>query len=367
MGELLRSACAKRLVNQHQVVIRSMVLRMHQWCISQPGASEGLCHWRGAIEPTVANGTLEPLVAADLDLVNMFGNAKWPCIRQALRAHFPEASAWTEWQHQSESVTSLTSPPIRELCRVMCWSLGKRATRIWVSSSPTPSRPRASVMNGLLTGKCLSDASRSTHCSGPWAPPSPLLGPPEDARRTATSRASRVCFAHQSAGRSLRGGTRRTCMSAQRSVVGVLSSCSRVFAAFLCCFCSTLGTGPVRARRLEEGDNAEVISTDITHALPEQLRAAVNFDTWWPRESCTIRPETNSNDFGGFWNQLEDSNSIFVVAKIIFERFEFLVRSCECAVPRLCPRISISNVVVFVTIHDDMFLYVHIYKRCLPK
>ena len=60
--------------------------------------------------------------------------------------------------------------------------------------------------------------------------------------------------------------------------------------------------------------------------------------------------------------------SIFVVAKIIFfERFEFLVRSCECAVPRLCPRISISNVVVFVTIHDDMFLYVHIYKRCLPK
>ena len=41
--------------------------------------------------------------------------------------------------------------------------------------------------------------------------------------------------------------------------------------------------------------------------------------------------------------------------------------SCECAVPRLCPRISISNVVVFVTIHDDMFLYVHIYKRCLPK
>ena len=82
----------------------------------------------------------------------------------------------------------------------------------------------------------------------------------------------------------------------------------------------------------------------------------------------TIRPKTNSNDFGGFWNLSGDSNSIFVVAKFFFfERFEFLVRSCECAVPRLCPRISISNVVVFVTIHDDMFLYVHIYKRCLPK
>ena len=32
----------------------------------------------------------------------------------------------------------------------------------------------------------------------------------------------------------------------------------------------------------------------------------------------TIPPETSSNDFGGFWNYLGDSNSNFVVAKIIF-------------------------------------------------
>ena len=62
---------------------------MHQWGISLPGACEGLCHWRGTVEPMVANGTLKPLVAADLDLVNTFGNAEWPCIRQALRMHFP--------------------------------------------------------------------------------------------------------------------------------------------------------------------------------------------------------------------------------------------------------------------------------------
>ena len=67
----------------------------------------------------------------------------------------------------------------------------------------------------------------------------------------------------------------------------------------------------------------------------------------------TIRPETNSNDFGGFWNLLEDSNSNFVVAKIIFfEGFEFLVCSCECAVACLCPRNSISNVVASA-IHDE--------------
>ena len=80
---------------------------MHQWGISLLGACEGLCHWRGTIEPLEANGTLEPLVAADLDLVNMFGNAEWPCIRAALRTHFPEAAAWTEWQHQADSVTTL--------------------------------------------------------------------------------------------------------------------------------------------------------------------------------------------------------------------------------------------------------------------
>ena len=61
MGELLRSASATRLVNQHQVTRRSKVLRMHKWSISLPGACEGLCHWRGTIDPLAANGTLWPL------------------------------------------------------------------------------------------------------------------------------------------------------------------------------------------------------------------------------------------------------------------------------------------------------------------
>ena len=109
MGEFLRSAYAKRLVNLSQVHLRTKTLRMHQWGVNLPGACEALCHWRGTIEPLVLNGTIEPLVAADLDLVNMFGNAEWPHIRAALRTHFPEASSWTEWQHQSNSVTTLPS------------------------------------------------------------------------------------------------------------------------------------------------------------------------------------------------------------------------------------------------------------------
>ena len=109
MGEFLRSAYAKRLVNLSQVHLHTKTLHMHQWGVNLPGACEALCHWRGTIEPLVLNSTLEPLVAADLDLVNMFGNAEWPHIRAALRTHFPEASSWTEWQHQSNSVTTLPS------------------------------------------------------------------------------------------------------------------------------------------------------------------------------------------------------------------------------------------------------------------
>ena len=100
---------------------------MHHWGISLPGACEGLCRWRGTVEPVVANGTLEQLVAY-LDLVNMFGNAEWPCIPPGSCARtFPEASAWTEWQLQSESVISLPSGATFatnwvELSRVMCWA-----------------------------------------------------------------------------------------------------------------------------------------------------------------------------------------------------------------------------------------------------
>ena len=49
---------------------------MRQWSLSLPGACEGPCHWRGTIEPLAANGMLEPLVSANLDLVKVFGNAE---------------------------------------------------------------------------------------------------------------------------------------------------------------------------------------------------------------------------------------------------------------------------------------------------
>ena len=40
-----------------------------------------------------------------------------------------------------------------------------------------------------------------------------------------------------------------------------------------------------------------------------------------------------------------------------FERFEFLVCSCACAVACLHPRNSNSNVVASLTIHDNIYIH----------
>ena len=77
-----------------------------------------------------------------------------------------------------------------------------------------------------------------------------------------------------------------------------------------------------------------------------------------------MRPEINSNDFGGFWELTSRFEFEFRRrGNYFFERFEFLVcskfnhtqcgRTCACVVACLCPHNSISNVVASVMIHDD--------------
>ena len=66
-------------------------------------------HWRATLEPLTADGTLEPMLVADFDLVNMFGNVEWPSKRRALLRHLPEACASTDWQHQQGFVSQLPS------------------------------------------------------------------------------------------------------------------------------------------------------------------------------------------------------------------------------------------------------------------
>ena len=75
--------------------LRPVTLDTHQWSVNLSGAC-ALGRWMATLEPLVADGTLEPMVVGDIDLVNI-GNVEWPTIRKALQRHFPEACAWTDW------------------------------------------------------------------------------------------------------------------------------------------------------------------------------------------------------------------------------------------------------------------------------
>ena len=80
-------------------------------------------------------------------------------------------------------------------------------------------------------------------------------------------------------------------------------------------------------------------------------------DSFW----FTIPPETHSNDFGFFGIFLNGFESYF-------RQFEFMVcskfnhtqrdRTCACAVACLHPHNFTSSVVVSLTIHDNIFIYI---------
>ena len=74
-------------MHDHRTRLRTTLFRRHQWGV---GAAEALSHWRGTIEELTTCGALQPMVAADQDLVNMFGNVEWPAIRELMQAHFVE-------------------------------------------------------------------------------------------------------------------------------------------------------------------------------------------------------------------------------------------------------------------------------------
>ena len=95
MGEFIRSSYAKRMTKRHIGSIRGQMRDTHQWGMGIPGACEALSHWRCTVESLALEGKLPALVAADVDLENMFGNTEWPAIRNAISDEMREIKAWT--------------------------------------------------------------------------------------------------------------------------------------------------------------------------------------------------------------------------------------------------------------------------------
>ena len=101
MGEFLRGATAKRVQRQAAPRLRRICRTYHQWGVEMPGGCEALVHWRSTVEELAISGAIEPVVAFDLDLKNMFCSIEWAEIRAAVDRDFEEASAWFRWQHEA--------------------------------------------------------------------------------------------------------------------------------------------------------------------------------------------------------------------------------------------------------------------------
>ena len=84
MGEFIRSSYAKRFTRKHLGSIRKRFRSAHEWGVGIPGACEAIGHWRSTVEELIVDSKLPALVAADIDLVNMFGNCVWRAIREAI-------------------------------------------------------------------------------------------------------------------------------------------------------------------------------------------------------------------------------------------------------------------------------------------
>eukprot|EP00974_Lingulodinium_polyedra_P056749 5458993-Lingulodinium_polyedra.AAC.1 len=107
VGEFLRAAMAKKVQKKATPKLRKVFSAGRQWGVDMPGGCEALVHWRAQMEAEAIAGRTPPVVVFDLDLANMFGTVERSCIRDALKQHFPEASAWTQWVHEDVEVLDL--------------------------------------------------------------------------------------------------------------------------------------------------------------------------------------------------------------------------------------------------------------------
>ena len=62
VGEVLRSAAAKRTLRKHEQTLLPTLIRMRQYGVSLPGGAEALAHWRATVEEPAKAGVIRPVV-----------------------------------------------------------------------------------------------------------------------------------------------------------------------------------------------------------------------------------------------------------------------------------------------------------------
>ena len=72
IGDLWRRVIAKRLVDANREAIQRVCLAARQFGVAVPGGSEGLVHFRVALEKHLGKEALEALAVIDVDFCNAF-------------------------------------------------------------------------------------------------------------------------------------------------------------------------------------------------------------------------------------------------------------------------------------------------------
>ena len=87
VGEVLRSAAAKRTLRTHEQALAPTLIRMRQYGVLLPGGAEALAHWRAIVEEAAKAGVIRPVATADFDMKNFFNSVEWGAIRRSVQEH----------------------------------------------------------------------------------------------------------------------------------------------------------------------------------------------------------------------------------------------------------------------------------------
>ena len=107
VGEVLRSAAAKRTLRKHEQTLLPTLIRMRQYGVSLPGGAEALAHWRATVEEAAKAGIIRPVVTADLDMKNFFNSVEWDAIRRSVQEHLEVVAPSVAWEQKVPGTTIL--------------------------------------------------------------------------------------------------------------------------------------------------------------------------------------------------------------------------------------------------------------------
>ena len=94
VGEFWRRVVGKRLAHSVRTDAQAIFLKLRQFGVAIPGATDVLVHLRSVLEETLRQDDGPALACLDLDLRNAFPSFEWDAVRAAVGEHLPSLLPW---------------------------------------------------------------------------------------------------------------------------------------------------------------------------------------------------------------------------------------------------------------------------------